>query len=107
MRQTQMTVLELAEAIETGLTPYPKCMLVNELGELLLMGDAEAATKLVSLLIDGDEKIRAVAYAWLSKCLPDVYRSQLSEFAKNPFNAEMVTWAAERFGVFPPVETVH
>ncbi len=106
MRQTNFTLQEIEQFLN-GAKPcsFPRCLLLNELGEMAKVGDEGAEKALHPFLLDAvEENERVVAYCCLG-ALPNPNAETvkvLRTFADNPGNAPIVGWAFEQYEISPP-----
>jgi hypothetical protein len=106
MRQTNFTLQEIDQFLNGGKPcSFPRCLLLNELGEMAKAGDAEAEKALRPFLLDAvEENERVVAYCCLG-ALPQQSAetvTALRTFADNPDNAPVIGWAFEQYEIAPP-----
>ncbi len=69
MRQTNLSFEELvyfSQNPEKSL--YPLCLIINEIGNLALIGDMRAAKVLVDFLENPDAVVRYAACCWIKEC---------------------------------------
>ena len=102
MRQTDFTLPELLERIESGESNLPVCLLVNEIGEMGQAGDQQALEELAKMLTHANGDLRAPSYAWLCRIGADGFGRRLVEFAARFENEDIVLWARDVYGLVPP-----
>ncbi len=68
MRQTNLSFEELMHFAQNPESPYPLCLIVNEIGNLALIGDMRAAKALVDFLENPDVAARYAACCWIKEC---------------------------------------
>lgn len=70
MRQTDLSFEELMYFYQNPeKSPYPTCFIVNEIGELALLGGTRTTKALVfDFLKNPDAKVRYIACRWIDKC---------------------------------------
>jgi hypothetical protein len=93
VRQTNFTVAELADFLETGVHPmYPRCLLVNELGEWAQEGNSQAQNKLVDFLETDDVCDKFISYGHLVSIgqKSNKITAALKNFAAKKENAEII-----------------
>jgi hypothetical protein len=105
MRQTTLTAEELIIRLENGDTEYPRCLYVNELGELAQKGDTTAESALVGFLEpeEGDQE-RAAAYLHLKCCRHPLAKTTIESlwaFERLPMNTGILAWAYRDFDIIP------
>lgn len=64
--QTNLNLGELLTELKDPNSRYPRCLVINEIGELCLKGNAGAEAALVDILKDGKECHKVFAFCWLS-----------------------------------------
>lgn len=103
MRQTTLSVEGIIVQLQAQPPQYPKCLLVNELGELAATGDTKAEELLRGYLSDEDDHLRYPAYCHLSLCTGRTVETTvaLALFALAARNARIVKVAHERLGITP------
>ena len=100
MRQTDLSLKELEAEINKVQSCYPKCMIVNEIGEICFRGDKKAEAILRRVLDSNKPCEQFPAYYWLSVLdSPDPETiAKLVAFKDNPANADVVAEAKEVLG---------
>ena len=69
MRQTGLSFEELTHfAQNPQKSPYPLCLIINEIGELALIDDMRAAKERVDFLENPDANVRYAASCWIKEC---------------------------------------
>ncbi len=106
-RNTDLSLKEILAILTNGEgSPYPKCMLLNEVGAICFNGEDEkkAGEKcLQQSLTASDDKLRAIAYSFLatSRKFAKTYAPDLAAFRVRSENAELLPWidkAVANFG---------
>lgn len=100
MRQTDLSLEELEAEFNKVQSYYPKCMIVNEIGEICSGGDKAAEVILRRVLDINKPGEQFLAYCWLFILdLPDPETiAKLVAFRDNPANAAVVAEAKEVLG---------
>ena len=106
MRQTKLTTNELVDCLEKHDKKHPRCLYVNELGELARTGDEGAEGALVRYLdAEQSDMVRAAAYVnllMIMRPLPATTKTAMREFADQTANKDIVAWAESQFGLGLP-----
>ena len=94
-RQTSLTLEELISEFRKPWPKFPRCLLINEIGEICNEGgkDAKKAEEFLrSLLGSEDEKDKLYAFSWLSviENLDPQTLERLKEFKKDPANKKII-----------------
>lgn len=96
VRQTSLTLEEIGRALECRDPEHQDCMLVNEVGTIMVNREEEyqeAERWLVSWLSSEDPKFRAIAGCYLCTAraqLKSESTTKLQAFMDDPANAEIV-----------------
>lgn len=98
MRQTGLTFEDLLKEFDNPASRFPKCLLINEIGEIFENKKeqaAEAESFLRQLLANSDEDShKFLAFCYLSNnSANEATAVSLKTFADNPQNAEIVARA--------------
>lgn len=104
MRQTQLTFEELVGYLKNGGGPYPRCLIVHELGQVAIAGERRAERLLAELLNAGsDRRDRYAAYCSLMQVAAPLgeSRAALVTFVNDDGNQGMVNIALGNHGIDP------
>lgn len=83
MRQTDLSFEELMHYFHNlKKSPYPPCLIVNEIGNFALIGDTRASKALVDFLKNSDAEVRYAACCWIDKCAILMAKWPLEELLK-------------------------
>lgn len=105
MQQTDLTLKEIMDQLESRTSPYPLCLLVNELGTIAMETQSpdeadEATAKLCEVLQNGgDKNEQFAAYGHLKLFLgyrPGV-KDAVSAFEADPAKADIVRKFTENY----------
>lgn len=94
-RQTNLTLEEISELLDSNAPGYPRCLLLNELG-ILAENDKTAEAKLRGFIFtEENPNGKCATYGFLSRIKePDAETTEaINQFKADPQNAEIVTFA--------------
>jgi len=97
-RQTGLTFEQISEMLDSGISNYPRCLLINELG-IIAQENKNAEVKLRGLLFtEKRDNEKCGAYGFLSRIKePDPETVQaIEQFRANPENNGIVRFADEK-----------
>lgn len=96
MRQTSLSLRELEAELETPTGLYPQCLVVNEIGEIMMAGGEEAARaeEIIGGLLDGaNQDKQCIALCFLSdnaaNLSPETIR-KIGQFRNDPAHQEII-----------------
>lgn len=93
MRETDLSLDALFRELEMPKLSLPRCLIVNEIGEIFLASnDEKAKTKLKELLNSNSESDRFISFCCILSAddLDEESRVTLEEFENDPKNAEFI-----------------
>ncbi len=96
-KQTGLTLEKLLFELCNQPSPYPECLIMNDIGGLCLDGDKEAETVLIQRLTAGLDKpeLKVIAFCYLltTENIDAETFSKLVAFEEKPENKELVALA--------------
>lgn len=106
MRQTDLTVAQLTAKLDDPTdSSFPRCLYINELGELAQAGDRDAEQALWEYLgrfVDAVEQAPAYLHLMMVRDPLNGTHKAVRTFSGRPENAPIVAWARKQHGIAPP-----
>ncbi len=94
-KQTELTFEEVSEMLDSGISSYPRCLLISELG-VMAQENKNAEIKLRGLLLtEKGENEKCGAYGFLSRIKEPDFETKraIEQFKANPENNGIVRFA--------------
>lgn len=101
-KQTKLSVEEIIDILEgrsLSQSHYPRCLLVNEIGVLMINEGDTKAREMIEKIVDGDNEIeKAIAFCFLCTIEPrdNEALQKIQKFVNNEKNKDAVEFAISK-----------